>query len=242
MPNPLPIALTASFALLAAGCSVSQRDLSVPIRDSHGMAALAQTPALDVQNFRGVVHVRVESGVSQPIVQARAINASQHANTPDWVAADLVQDQGRPVLRVLSVPSSGASDAVYLSIVLPGCSGVRVRNAGGEVILTNVSGAIQVENGGPEAPGGRVVVTTAHNLVDHLALETTSGDIALTMGAYSAGDINAQAPRGVTFHSKIAGASRVQHQGWLWSGVLNRGTSPMTLKAGSGKVTIIAGD
>lgn len=203
---------------------------------------MAGYPALDVQNFRGVVHVRVESGATQASVTARAINSNQFPGTPDWVAADFVQDQGRPVLRVLAVPSSGSSSPVYLSITLPGCAGVRVRNAGGEVVLTGVGGAIQVENGGPDAPGGLIRVTTKQNLVDHLALETTSGDISLAMGAHSSGTLTAQAPAGVTFTSALAGASNVQHQGWRWSGVLNQGSRPMSIKTGAGKVTIVAGD
>lgn len=230
-------ALLVLAALCAGGCAARAPKAVVPIR-GEGSVAGASAPAVDVQNAWGAVCVRVDPEARGPRVQANPIEGPSKA-TPDWVAAEIVPDQGRAVLRVLAVPGEpGKDQRVYILVTVPACSGVRVRNAGGEVTLENVSGAIQVENGGAGRPGGDVIVRTAAALTDHVALRTTAGHVRLTMAPGSAGEITATAPGAITFNTHKADVRRVHAEAHRWRGVLANGSAPMVLETESGSVFI----
>lgn len=241
MPRTAPLVLLAAVALLG-GCANAPKGLVSIRRGMPGETRLAAAPAIDIQNTLGSVIVRVDPRVTEPRVQASLIESKTGAKA-EWAAAELSSDQGRAVLRVLSVPThADAAKPTSIIVTVPGCSGIRVRNAGGGVLLDGVSGAIQVENGGPGRRGGSIIVTTPGTITDHVALETTEGDITLSMGRGSGGSISATATHGQpSFNSRSERLEQVHFEGPTWKGVLNRGDNPITLRTGRGYISMSAG-
>lgn len=239
--------------LVLAGCQSLNLHRSVPIA---GMSAPVDPLApigVDVQNRRGTVRVVVEARLKTPIVRAvrvapsdeRARRGKASAPGPGPVdsvaAAQLLSIDGRAVLRVLAdQPFEDYTEwATEIEVRLPRCNGVRVRNSGGAVELVNVEGAIDVDNGAGNGPGGHITLSTDRPISDPVLLTTPHGDIKALFGHGSAFAMDAETQYGaVSIDATRQSIDGALTQRLRWQGQINGGTAPARLTTGAGAVWI----
>jgi len=248
--SPCPLL---AVLLLLTGCQSLGLHRSVPIAGMVGPVDPATPLGVDVQNRMGTVRVVVEPKLKAPMVRAvriapgdeRTRRGKRAAPVPGPVdsvaAAQLVTADGRAVLRVLAdQPFEDYADwATQIEVRLPRCNGVRVRNTGGPVELVNVEGAIDVDNGAGNGPGGHVTLTTDRAISDPVLLNTPRGDVRAVFGHGSALAVDAQTQYGTV----SVDASRQVIDGALtqrlrWQGAVNGGGAPARLSTGLGGVWI----
>lgn len=238
--------LTCTLVLVGvgSGCSgIKQRvDPTVSIVRSPGVTAEDQVSAIDVQNLRGSVTIEIDPSLAAPVVTAwvRGEGASSGV-VPTWVGASVSRDAGRPVLRVLSAePTAGMDTAVSIVVRAPRVQGLRVRNAGGPVLVRGISGSIEIENGSPVAPGGRVEVNAGEALMSAVIITTFGGGISLSMPEGSMGALSAQSNGGVvTLRSPRGQTQGVRGTGAVLDAAIGGGgRGAFTLKATGGDVSV----
>lgn len=230
-------------ALLALGvglgsCSGTPPVGYVPVTGEG--ASLSDFPlAIDVQNHRGSVLIRVDPDVHQPTVIAVAEGVSGMATHAEWAAASLALDEGRPVLRVLSMPGAegGADTPVEIRITVPSCGGVRVVNNDGPVMLKGVGGAIEVQNSLSARGGDAIVLETTRGLTDPVLLVADMGNVRVNVGPASQCSLIASAPEGtVIVDGGNAAVWNAKYEKRVWTGTVNAGTSEFRITANSGDV------
>ena len=237
--------LSLLFALLVpawiSGCAttVAEREIEIPAPAS--AADGPEGPALDIENFRGTVEVRVNAQEDDIDVEAEVIadadlDEAQRGEVAGAVSIDAVMEDrgGLPVLVVRSTSARQAADhRVKLVIEMPACSGVRVRNAGGLVLLVGTAGAMQVDN-----TDGPIEVRTRHALTDPVALTTTAGGVHCTVPPGSRGEVTMESADGKVAFDGLSGATLSKSSGTAgkFVGTVNGGTNPVLLRTGSGFV------
>jgi hypothetical protein len=228
----------------SAGCAgVRQRvDPTVAVVRSPGISAEERISAIDVQNLRGSVTIEIDETLAAPEVTAwvRGTGASS-GKVPQWVGASVSRDAGRPVLRVLSAePTAGMDTAVSIVVRSPKVQGLRVRNAGGPVLVRGIGGSIEIENGSPVNPGGRVEVNAGEALASTVTVTTFGGGIGVTMPEGSMGTLTARSAGGVvTLRSPRGQTQGVRGTGAeLNAAIGGGGRGTFTLQASGGDVAV----
>lgn len=203
-------------------------------------------PAIDVENFRGDVEVRIDPNARELRV-LRMLHVHDDSTVGDrrtvleQSPCDVTFDErdGAPVLIVRSHSALPDQDErrATLRIVAPSSGGVRVINGGGEVILVGVSGAIHVEN-----ERGPIEVRTEHALIDPVALNTGKGNIYLQAPFASTGAIDVDAGSGrAVFEAPHHAAKITQHRATRgrFTAVYNGGANPVLLRTGDGNASVM---
>jgi len=230
--------------LLLVGCrGTSKRTVEIDGPD----LPTGSPVAVDVTNYHGSVHVLATHRVDEPVVRAKLRaprwakrRAKIDAQKAVWIGAEMVEQEGGMVLRVLSRPGDDAPDLtdrvrVNLTIRVPECNGVLVRNTDGRVLLEHVAGAIQVENGAGGTEGGTVDVRTNLPLEAPVALTTTDGNIYLQIAPNSQGDLEAVSEDGTAVIRAHVGSLTAFDAGQQRStAILNDGTNPILLRTSKG--------
>lgn len=203
--------------------------------------------ALDIENYSGEVSVWVDPTLATPVVRCFRLEPGQISNVivtqraPAWVAAEASDNDGRRVLRVLAMREQETdAAAVTLEIRTPTCDGIRVRNAGGRVVLRGVSGAVEVQNvSGLAGLVPDVLVITKESLTMPVNISSQGGSVELQIGANSAGRLALDAGGGrvevKTIGARVEG---VKTDGATWTGVLNRGDHEMKVRTSGGLVRL----
>ena len=200
--------------------------------------------AIDISNEHGSVVVEVSPSFKELAVWARASGDTTQARIPAFAGAELVMDEGRPVLRIVGA-NPNAVDGVgkYLQIRVqsPACAGIRIRNDGGPVRVTGISGAIDIENSTNGMSGGTTVIA-AKPVVDPVRIVTRGGGIDFRMPADSRGTVSAGVHKG-----KIRGdvgeskASSIRASDRSWSGVINAPGNSIELRSDTGDILFMYG-
>lgn len=202
--------------------------------------------ALDVEHDLGGVTVRVDPSLERAVVveEFRAgllASGGQKERLARIVAVESEMEdsgEGLGVLRIrttVSEPLDG--ERVNLRITMPRCDGVRIRAAGGDVVLVGVTGAIQVEN------ERDIEVRTNVPLTAPVALLSRSGDVYLQMPQGSAGRLEAESGEGkAMFRSDLVSLGGYYARPHLVRGVLDHGVNPMVVRSDTGDVRIIVMD
>lgn len=240
MPRLFPTLLLASAALLLPACAKQLASNSLSI-ENPAPAHLAG-PAVDVHNFRGSVNIRVKPWI-KTISFSYDIKADSDTEDADAalaavnVHAEMDASAEFPVLVVRSTSTREAPDhAVHMRIDLPACSGVRVINQGGEVIVHNTSGAVQIENNG--AP---IEVKTSHPLDAPVALSTTGAAIYLRAPTNSRAAVDAQSTGGEIVWEAMQSATRVgavRASSGKLSATVNAGENAVLLRSTDGDIHV----
>jgi hypothetical protein len=214
--------------------------------------------ALDIQNTLGSVEVEVDPRRSDILVQWRAfasstatptmprpviVNGANDSADPDqpagWIATDLADDNGLPVFRVLSGAPEGELAAMRIRIVVPSCAGLRIRNSGGAVTATGVSGAIDVRTGQDGMPGGDITIRAAAPQEDPVTVLATQGNVLVTLSRESKGQIRATSGNGGVVAIQAPGSSlratKVARDNYV--GTLG-GDNTIELHSANGSVTL----
>ncbi|MCC6675566.1 MAG: hypothetical protein IT436_00345 [Phycisphaerales bacterium] len=241
----LAAALTGVAGLgLIGGCDMNRRARTVPLSGVEETASLSSAPlAVDIENRSGTVVVRVDPTAKQPAVMARpADGRAIRKDDKPWAAAELAAQDEHRVLRVVA----GGGDTqelmtpIIVTVVVPSCDGVRVKNAGGPVTLEGVGGAISVSNTDLGGKTARIAVETRRDLTLPVSLVSTGGDVSCLAGHGTAGKVTLTATNG---HPEIRvrsatrfGASQSTAEGW--TGTFGSSDNPITLTTDHGNAIL----
>lgn len=249
----MPTAPVARFATLAAAVAIALAltgcrgivKTGVPITGAE--MAPDSRPAIDVSNYNGSVRVVVDDDIQKASVRARVrrltkkVPKGEGLAAQTFLAAETVVQDGRTILRVVSEtrlanPDDSRAD---LTIRLPSCGGVLVRNSGGPVELRGVGGAITVENGIGNRSGGWVIVRTQQVLTDPIHLSTTNGKVHLQGPPGSTGSVDIHTDDGAAVMYAMGGVLAVEKaETGHFVGTLNSGENPVTIRTGKGRAEI----
>lgn len=134
----------------------------------------------------------------------------------------------------------GYRPPVDLTITIPQCDGIEVRNAGGKVIIVGVEGVINVESGNSVKAGGPIEIRTDKSQVESIYATTNSGHVTLVTGPESEGTIELIAPRGkASFSSRYGVVDNSIPAKGHWTGVWNDGRNEIRLRSEDGDASVM---
>ncbi|MEX0877133.1 MAG: hypothetical protein WD114_06710 [Phycisphaerales bacterium] len=134
----------------------------------------------------------------------------------------------------------GYRPPIDLTITIPQCDGIEVRNAGGKVIIVGVEGVINVESGDSTIAGGPIEIRTDRTQIESVYASTTNGHVTLITGPGSAGTVELIAPRGTTsFNSRYGIVDDSMPSKGHWTGVWNDGINEIRLRTEDGDATLM---
>jgi DUF4097 and DUF4098 domain-containing protein YvlB len=134
----------------------------------------------------------------------------------------------------------GYRPPVDLTVYIPQCDGVEVRNAGGKVIIVGVTGVINVESGTNIRKGGHIEIRSGVAQLETVNATTNNGHVTLVTGPESAGTVELIAPRGKTsFKSRYGVVDNSIPAKGHWTGVWNNGTNEIRLNTEDGDATLM---
>ncbi len=232
-------------ALAAAGCSTSE-DRSWTMAPP-ATEAFSDGPAVDIENHRGTVEVRVEPWRKEIEVSMKTtIEGDGSSNRARLIREGMVYqaetiEQDGPAVLMVRAASPMPEDTQHwttIMVSMPACGGVRVQNAGGKVMVINAGGATQIE-----VTDGAIEVRTDKVIDAPTLLTTTKGDIRWVTKPGTTGMLEAESADGtVAINNKAVGQ-------WDWTatwmgpskmvGTINSGTNPVSLRTQEGDITVL---
>ncbi|MFN0132196.1 MAG: hypothetical protein ACKVW3_06650 [Phycisphaerales bacterium] len=234
--------ITLATVLVVVGGCARTRSFDVPVLGERLPAEL--TTAVEVINWNGSVRVEADKRLAAPDVSATIYRQSRKGpkgkdlNIAATIRAIASYDDGRRVLRVTGSPASPEREndvSLVLTIRVPRSEGVTVRNAGGDVELVGVGGAIDVENGSGGLRGGDIVVRTGAAITSPVSLTSPQGLVHFQAGPGSSGTFDISSDSGpAEFVSKVGAVRGARPVPGHFRAVLNEGTNPVVLRAGTG--------
>jgi hypothetical protein len=242
-PHSFAFAVTIIAAALSGclgGCATSDaRTTRLP-----APASLTDL-GLDVENPYGSVRVEVDDGadritVTESLLTAPFASGDMRDSLKGRVRVETTRfasGHGLETLRVrvVALEPLKSEEGVNVTIRLPRCEGVRVRNAAGDAALVGVRGAIQVETS-----DGDIEVRCAEPVRSPVALIADSGDVHLQAPGGNEGRIELFSNTGEAVFTStlepLVGMSATRHQ---VVGVLGGGSSPITLRSDTGDVRMM---
>jgi DUF4097 and DUF4098 domain-containing protein YvlB len=134
----------------------------------------------------------------------------------------------------------GYRPPVDLTVYIPQCDGLEIRNAGGKVIIVGVTGVINVESGTNIREGGQIEIRTDLAEMETIHATTNNGHVTLITAPDSAGTIELIAPRGkASFNSRYGIVNQSMPSKGHWSGIWNNGTNEIRLNTEDGDVLVM---
>jgi hypothetical protein len=233
------IALSMMVISSESGCARIRRQREVNILNA---APVTAPLGVDIDNQFGSVTVVVSNHSQTPYVTAKCPGDTVAARKPEFASAELITEKGHQILRVVAAtPGSTDPKFVNVRVVVPSCAGLRIRNHGGAVSATGITGSVDIINEVPGHSGGTSVVMAAP-VVDPITIKANNGGIDLRVPAESKGML------AVTSHkdtmrldlgeAKVTGA---RAGGTSYAATFNGGANEITLAAGEGEVMFIYG-
>lgn len=238
------VSLLAAPLLLSCG-STRTLDYTLDLAPTTGPLAL------DIDNYRGSVIVRIDPRLER--AQVRATIRSEPGGPPSAegetpaesanpippvdVSAELIEDGPRATLRVRSLTArdDDADSSVHLSISTPRCDGLRISNRGGAVTAINTAGATQITN-----RDGFVELRTSRPMVDPVTITTTDGNIYFQAPPASTGRFDLHSLDGQTTFIDRVGQSLGAHKTTenSYTSVLNSGTNDIVARTNRGDIRV----
>lgn len=225
----LAIALVALGAALLAGCATSREPLVLDVPPTTGALAV------DVENFRGTVEIRVDRRTEGVSVKS-SISGPEETMDAVHITADLEESDSRAVLRVRSTTdhSDPQAHSARLLITAPRVDGVRVVNRDGEVIIVRAAGAVEVAN-----TGGAVEFRTDRPVIDPVTITTVDGNIYYQVPPGSTGMFDLK-----TLDGRVSFKNRDGTTDGSWGGGpglttrLNEGMNPIVARTNAGNIIV----
>ena len=225
-------------AMVAGGCQASRSDSY-----TLDVAATTGLIAVDIENFRGTVEVRSGAKGDRITVSSDAEVNPLHAEEDRArilagisVDATLEEDGARAVLRVRSTSASVGSEdhRVHLVVRAPRVDGVRVVNAGGDVVVVGAGGATEITN-----RFGAIELRTDKAMNDPVTLLNVEGNIYYQVPKTSTGAFDLETLEGVVrYRDRVASTDRVYAAPRIHQARLNEGTNPVLARTNKGDVMV----
>jgi len=241
------LALVAT-GVLAGGCSAVPEADSLSLLPATTKFDPTRPLMIDVENKSGSVNITVNPKLDRPYVTCRFLDVKTSTPLPDeakvarkWIDARFVPRADSTQLRVINTRGSAERGGVFIwiSIEVPSCAGVRVRNSAGGVAMKDVSGPIDVSNGFGTGEGGPITLTTTRGITDSVSLSTIEGDVMVTMTGRSTGVLDLASTNGpVEMRDRTGQVGNIVQTASTWTGVLNDGENPIKVRSGGGLVRV----
>lgn len=259
------LALIGAGSGTLAGCaSIGDSLLPDPVE---GAAPMTEPMLVDVSIQAGNVTIVGDSSLSFPEVltrperlTSRATRSAQITKTQQGrqLRVVIVTGRGEGALRPNFVPEQPA-EVNDLFIRVPRLAGVRVRSGTGNVTIEGVAGSVDVQAGvgptdaataattiagGATSPtslnlGGNVRVVATDLMGLPLSVVTPRGDVLVRLPASSAGRVVLESTEGqVRMLGGTVKSTGVSAATKLWTGTVNDGAQPITIKSGRGRVEL----
>jgi len=231
-------------ALAAVGCGSSrQQSWSLAVPET---SVLSEGPAVDIENHRGSVEVRVEPWRADIEVSVATNISGDHSGERARTIRDGMlyeagsrTDDGPPVLHIRAVTAmpDDADHATRIVVRMPSCGGVRIQNQGGTVRVVGAGGATEIEN-----VDGAIEVRTDRAIDAPTLLSTTKGDVRWAVPLASSAALEAETGEGrILLRNPVAGQSD-----WsaTWTGnrkvvgSLNSGANAVSIRTHEGDINI----
>ncbi|TVQ62687.1 MAG: hypothetical protein EA378_04995 [Phycisphaerales bacterium] len=238
------IAFAIGAAAMLTGCA--NRMFQV---EMSGEAPPEGTPiSVVVRGEHANVLLTTDHRVEAPTLKARADGARRGAvHMPadlGYVRADLTHDGESGYTLEIEIDRAPQRDLAAgpstVTLRTPAIGDVRVRNHGGYVHVSGASGAIDIQNGvGGE--GGNVRVRTDAPIDRDVRMETTDGQVTLSIPQDAKGTLEVSAPRGkptIDARTVALEAFRPMPAERVWLAVLNGGENRIYLRTGRGNARI----
>lgn len=230
-PRMLWLAVLAPFVVLS-GCTLPQRGTPVLVRGEPAEGPLA----LDIENLHGGVTVEVDARAAGPRI---SIESPEGADLGTWAAAQIDPGEVHPVLRVLVQPKAGsATPHADVRITVRAMSGVRVRTAGGPIVVSGASGAADAQSGDDVVRGGDVRVAFAQPIDSPVLVRSSGGDVYLDAPVGSRGLLVIKSPVQPSFDGQGQICAFKSTSGGGWSSDLGPGGFEIRLVADKGSASV----
>lgn len=144
------------------------------------------------------------------------------------------------VIEPTDLTIEGYRPPVDLTVYIPQCDGIEVRNAGGKVVIVGVTGVINVESGTNSREGGPIEIRTDLSEMETIHASSNHGHVTLVTGPDSAGTVELIAPRGkASFNSRYGIVDQSMPSKGHWTGIWNNGTNEIRLQAEDGDASVM---
>lgn len=206
----------------------------------------SQPYVVQVENQLGSVRIYAKPELRKPEVYAiasdepgRTAARPTEAQLRAWVAASVEQGEDAKILRVLSADPNLEKRPVLLNIFVPSISGVVVRNTGGDVLVRDIAGPVQVFNGVTTGNGGEVVVDTNESLSGPVSIKSRGGNITVRVGSSSAGKLDIQGKHGAYVEAPERALVGIRATPTTYRADLGNLGQDFKLQAEDGKATLL---
>lgn len=204
--------------------------------------------AIVVHGEHANVLLVADSRVDGPVLSARADGARRGAvNMPadlGFVRADIAHAEEGGYTLTLEIDRAPQRDLAAgpstVTVRAPSIGDVTVRNHGGYVHVSGASGAIDIRNG-VGGPGGNVRVRTDAAIDRDITMQTTEGQVTLSIPPSAKGTIEVSAPRGeptIDARTVALESFRPMPAERVWLAVLNGGENRIFLRSERGNARL----
>lgn len=235
--NRIKLTLAAGAALALAACSMKQEH-----RSTFEVAPTTGLLALDVENFRGDIDVRVDRRTQRATVVGVA-HAGRSLGDQQGMAlagttydAQLIENGAQGVLRVRTTTNreNTGDHWMNLSITLPRCDGVRIDNRGGLILVVGTGGATEITN-----REGVIEFRTAQPITDPVTLTTTDGNVFYQVPVGSTGRFDLETLDGtVWYRDRVSQSDDVYSAPRVHQATLGEGENPVIARTNRGNINI----
>lgn len=245
----LSLTFAAAIPLLLGGCAVQEvRQVAI-----EGPVAAPSSPlALEIDSQGGDIHIIVDERLTEPTVKAR-VHAGWHRLREGQVemirsaqaTAQVVNgDQGRVLQVTTQAPLDTEEDLdIDLTIHMPRCDGLTLRNTHGFIEIVNVGCAIQIDHGVGGGNGGDLEIRTEQDITEPISITNTDGNVFFWTGPNTTGLLDLRSMDGrATAQVRSGSVSDVTPNDSHWTGRLNDGENEFTIRTGQGRIRLIVTD
>jgi hypothetical protein len=218
---------------------------------------VGQFTAIDVENTSGDVEIRSHSKHEKAYVEFRVrkerwlrwrmahqgieFNPVGEYFTAEYIVPeDSLNQVGTLMIRSTDLSIDGFRPPIDVLISIPRCDGAKVSTSNGRIMITGVTGTIEVRNGDEFTKGGDVIIRTGDHPVEEVMAYTSKGDVHLIASPDNSGVFEITAPRGdALFSSKFGIVDHSMPARGRWSGIWNDGTNAISLHSENGNAEVL---
>ncbi len=217
---------------------------------------VGQFTAVDIENPSGDVEIRSHSRYEKAFVEFRVrkerwlrwrmfhqgieFDPVGEYYTAEYIVPEGSLNQyGTLVVRPTDLSIDGFRPPIDILISIPRCDGAKVTTSNGRIMITGVTGTIDVRNGDEFTKGGDVIIRTGEDPIEEVYAYTSKGDVHYIASPDNAGVFEITAPRGkALFSSKFGYVDHSMPEKGKWTGIWNDGTNAISLHSEEGNAEV----
>jgi len=217
---------------------------------------IGQFTAVDIENPSGDVEIRSHSRHEKAFVEFRvrkerwlrfrmAKQGIEFNPVGDYFTAEYINPEGTLnqmgtlVVRPTDLSIEGFRPPIDVVISIPRCDGAKVSTSNGRIMITGVTGTIEVRNGDEFTKGGDVIIRTGEKPIEEVMAYTSKGDVHFIASPSNTGVFDLSAPRGkALFSSRFGYVDNSMPERGRWTGIWNDGTNAISLHSEDGNAEV----